>query len=385
MNNAGDIIYLDNNATTPLDPRVLEAMMPFLTNQYGNASSNHRFGVDVNQKVKNARVELSELINCDPNEIVFTSGATEAINLAIKGVAEYYGGDRNHIVTVSTEHPAVLDCCNYLEKKGFNVTYLSVDQNGLIDLEELEKSISDKTILVSTMLVNNETGVIQPVKEISRLAHAKGAIFMTDATQAVGKMDINVNDLGIDLMALSAHKFYGPKGVGALYFRNKRPFRVKLVASIHGGGHERAIRSGTLNVPGIIGLGKAAELAKIEAEDDRIRISELLGFLESELLSLSGSDLNGHLESRLYNVANIRFAGADADAVIAGIDNLAISNGSACSSIKVEPSHVLTAMGLNEQEAYSSIRFSLGRMTTSDEVRRGVELITSQINRLRTM
>ncbi len=359
-----DFIYLDNNATTPVDPRVLEAMVPYFTQVYGNASSNHRGGIEANQAVKSAREKVANLIAADPSEVIFTSGATEAINVAIKGVVEFNQDKGNHIVTVSTEHPAVLDTCKYLESKGIEVTYLPVDQYGLVDLAEVEKSIRKDTVLVSVMLVNNETGVIQPIQEIADLAHQKGAFFMTDATQAVGKMPVNVREMDIDIMAFSAHKFYGPKGVGGLYLKSKRPFRVKLGPLIHGGGHERGVRSGTLNVPGIVGLGAAAEIALQEMDLDRNRIGKLRDQLEKEFLTMPDTILNGHPNHRLYNVSNICFKGADADAIIAGLENIAVSNGSACSSTKVEPSHVLMAMGLSENEAYSSLRISLGRTST---------------------
>jgi len=376
-------IYLDYNATTPLDPRVLEAMMPYLTNQYANASSNHKAGVEANGAVRVAREQIANLIGSDSSEVVFTSGATEAINTAIKGVMEQYKEKGKHIVTVFTEHPAVLDTCKYLESKGTEVTYLPVDEYGQVDLIEVENAIREDTILVSVMLVNNETGVIQPIKEISDLAHQKGAFFMTDATQAVGKMPVNVKEMGIDIMAFSGHKFYGPKGVGGLYLRSKRPFKVKLDALIHGGGHERGFRSGTLNVPGIVGLGAAAEIAIQEMEKDRNEIGALRDQLEKAFLEMPDTVLNGHPTERLYNVSNICFKGADADAIIAGLENIAVSNGSACSSTKVEPSHVLTAMGLSEQEAYSSLRVSLGRFTNLSQITEAKSRITNQIKSLR--
>ncbi|AFL83592.1 cysteine desulfurase family protein [Belliella baltica DSM 15883] len=363
-----NLIYLDNNSTTPLDPRVLESMMPYLTTTFGNASSNHIAGVMANRAVNSAREKVANLINSDPHEIIFTSGATEAINLAIKGIVEQNQDKGNHIVTVSTEHPAVLDTSKYLESKDVEITYLPVDKFGLVDLAEVEKAIRKDTILVSVMLVNNETGVIQPIKEIAELAHQKGAFFMTDATQAVGKMKVSVNEMGIDIMAFSGHKFYGPKGVGGLYLRSRRPYKVKLESLIHGGGHERGVRSGTLNVPGIVGLGVAAEISMKEMEADQERIGDLRDQLEKTFLGMPDTFLNGHPKKRLYNVSNICFKGADADAIIAGLENIAVSNGSACSSIKVEPSHVLTAMGLSESEAYSSLRLSLGRFTNYSNI-----------------
>lgn len=288
------IIYLDNNATTKLDPRVLEALMPFLTESYANAASMHPFGVEANEAVKNARAQVSGLIGCEGNEIIFTSSATEAINLAIKGIAEAYKERGKHIVTVSTEHPAILDTCKYLEGKGFEITYLPVQEEGLLDLEVVKHSVRNDTILVSVMLVNNEIGVIQPIKEIAEIAHSQGVFFMTNGTQAVGKLPINVNGLGIDLMSFSGHKFYGPKGIGASYMRSKRPNKVKLNPLIHGGGHEKGMRSGTLNVPGIVGMGKAAEIARQEMETDAKRIGELRDYLEKELLKIEHTFLNDH-------------------------------------------------------------------------------------------
>lgn len=368
-----------------MDPRVLEAMMPYFTQAYGNAASNHKGGVEANQAVKAAREKIARLIGSDSSEVIFTSGATEAINIAIKGVVEYHQDKGSHIVTVSTEHPAVLDTCKYLESKGIEVTYLPVDQYGLVDLAEVEKAIRKDTVLVSVMLVNNETGVIQPIQEIAALAHQKGAYFMTDATQAVGKMPVNVQEMDIDIMAFSAHKFYGPKGVGGLYLRSKRPFRVKLNSLIHGGGHERGVRSGTLNVPGIVGLGAAAEIALQEMDLDRNRIGKLRDHLEKEFLNMPETVLNGHPSQRLYNVTNICFKGVDADAIIAGLENIAVSNGSACSSTKVEPSHVLTGMGLSEQEAYSSLRVSLGHSTIQANIDESIISIKNIIKVLKNL
>jgi cysteine desulfurase len=378
-------IYLDNNSTTKIDPRVLESMIPFLTENYGNAASNHEFGVAMSRAVKNAREKVAELIGAEENEIVFTSGATEAINLALKGVAESSKAKGKHIVTVQTEHPAVLDACRFLEQKGFEITYLTVKADGLIELDMLKQAIREDTILTCVMLVNNETGVIQSVKEISEISHSRGAYFMTDATQAVGKMPINVDQSGIDLLAFSGHKFYGPKGIGALYVRNKRPNKVKLEALLHGGGHENGMRSGTLNVPGIVGLGKAAEIARKEMQKDADRVGKLRDYLESELLKIDQTFLNGTPEKRLYNVSNICFRGADADAMIPGLKDIMVSNGSACSSTKVEPSHVLTAMGLSEQDSYSSLRLSLGRFNTREEMDVVIKAIKEVVANLRLM
>lgn len=379
------MIYLDNNATTQLDPRVLESMMPFLTSEYGNAASNHALGVQINQHVKGARTNIARLLNCDASEIIFTSGATEAINLAIKGVAKEYKQKGNHIITISTEHPAILDTCKSLEIEGFEITYLPVERDGLIDLSILQSAIRPTTILISVMMVNNETGVIQPIKEIADIAHAREIFFMTDATQAVGKMPIDVNELGIDLLAFSGHKFYGPKGIGGLYVRSKRPFKVKLPALLHGGGHERGMRSGTLNVPGIIGLGEAAKIAKAEMNVDALRITSLRDNLENQLLQLDHSFVNGNKNHRLYNVCNICLEGIDADAVIAGLDEVMISNGSACSSTKVEPSHVLCAIGLTDEQCYASLRLSMGRFTTKEDIDTAVSIIKNVVTNLRAM
>jgi cysteine desulfurase len=380
-----NMIYLDNNATTKIDPRVLGAMLPFLTEEYGNAASNHEFGVKMNQAVKDAREKNADLIGSNPNEIIFTSGATEAINIALKGFAEANSEQGRHIITIQTEHPAVLDTCKSLENKGFEITYLPVKNDGLLDLELFKQSIKDDTILVCVMLVNNETGVIQPIKEIAEITHIKGAFFMTDATQAVGKMALDVNELGIDLMSFSGHKFYGPKGVGALYVRNRRPNKVKIDTLIHGGGHEFGVRSGTLNVPGIVGLGKAAEIAKQEMSKDSKRVEELRNYLETELLKIDNTFINGNSIERLYNVSNICFKGADADAIIIDLKNILVSNGSACSSTKIEPSHVLTAMGVNENDCYSSLRISLGKYNTKEQIDFTIKTIKDIVENLRLM
>lgn len=353
------MIYLDNNSTTKLDPRVLDKMMPFLTEQYANAASNHSFGVSVNQHVKEARSEVATLIGCDSNEIIFTSGATEAINLAIKGVAEQYEDKGKHIVTVCTEHLAVLDTCRYLETQGYEVTYLPVQPDGLVDLDTLKRSLRDDTILVSVMMVNNETGVIQDIKEISKVVHEKGIFLMSDATQAVGKIPTNVNELGIDLMAFSGHKYHGPKGIGGLYVRSRRPNKVKLAPLIHGGGHERGYRSGTLNVPGIVGIGEASRLARLEMNERATHVKQMRDELETQLLKIEGTFVNGNITQRIYNTTNICFRGVDGDAIIAELDDIVISNGSACTSNRVEPSHVLLGIGNSTQDAYSSLRFSL--------------------------
>ncbi len=385
------VIYLDNNATTQIDKRVLDAMMPFLTNEFANANSTHQFGVHAYEAVKSARIQVSELIGAEPHEIVFTSGSTEAINLAIKGVAENYHSKGKHIVTVATEHSAVLDTCQYLETKGFEVTYLTVKSDGLIDLDELKTVLRDDTILVSAMLANNETGVILPLKEIAELAHNVGAFLMSDATQAVGKIPANVDELGIDLLCLSGHKLYGPKGVGALYVR-QRMNRVKIPALLHGGGHERGVRSGTLNVPGIVGLGEACGIAKLELPKNAESIGTLRNYLETELLKIEGTSVNGNTSTRLFNTLNVLFRGADSDAIIMGLSNpennlplIAVSNGSACTSASIEPSHVLTAMGLDEVAAFSSIRFSVGKFNTKKEIDIVIDAVKNVVSSLRSM
>jgi cysteine desulfurase len=358
------IIYLDYNSTTPIDPRVLEAMLPFLKDNFANPSSIHHFGQSINEKVKQAREQIANFINAEPNEMIFTSGATEAINITIKGVAESYSYKGKHIITISTEHKAVLDTCKDIERKGYEVTYLPVQASGLIDLTKLQKAIRPDTVLVSVMYVNNETGVIQPIKEIAKLAHEKGALFMTDATQAVGKIKIDVNDLGVDLLCFSGHKMYAPKGIGALYVRNK----TKLSPQIHGGGHEQGLRSGTLNVPGIIALAKACEVASEEMALNQSTIYKLRHKLESELLKLPNTSLNGDKETRIYNTTNICFKGQDANVLIGRMKNIAVSNGSACSSAVVEPSHVLKAMGFSDDYAFASLRFSLGKYNTLEDI-----------------
>ena len=370
-----NIIYLDNNATTPIDKRVLDAMLPFLTENFANASSSHHFGITANQAVKKARAQVSDLIGAEENEIIFTSGSTEAINIALKGVAENYSSKGRHIVTVSTEHHAVLDTCKHLESKGYEVTYLPVSKEGLIDLNEMKDFLRADTILVCVMYVNNETGVIQSIKQIASLAHEVGALFMTDATQAAGKIEIDVDALGIDLLCMSGHKMYAPKGVGALYVR-QRINRVKLPAFIHGGGHERGLRSGTLNVSGIVALAKACEIAQADMKQDAERISGLRNDLEYELLKIEGTFVNGKVEDRIFNTTNICFRGNDANVMIGRMKNVAVSNGSACTAAVVEPSHVLTAMGLSDDDAFASIRFSLGKFNTITEVKEVCKIIS---------
>ena len=362
-------IYLDNNATTQMDEKVWEAMNPFFIKHFGNASSrSHAFGWEAQEAVDIAREQVSKLINCEPKEIIFTSGATESCNLALKGVFEMYASKGNHIITATTEHNAVLDSCQHIEKMGGEVTYLNVDPDGLINLKELENAITPQTILVSIMYANNETGVIQPIKQIGEIAKKHGVLFFTDATQAAGKITLNVLDEFIDLMAFSAHKMYGPKGVGALYVRRKNP-RVRLTAQLDGGGHERDMRSGTLNVPGIVGFGEACQLCRISVEAESVRIKKLRDILENELLLLEGVSWNGSRENRLPNVSNLSFNKTDGDNLLIELSkDIALSSGSACSSASPEPSHVLIGMGLTEDSARSAIRFSLGRFTEQTEI-----------------
>jgi len=378
-------IYLDNNATTPLDPRVLEAMLPYFTEKFGNAASrNHAFGWVAEEGVDYAREQVAKLIGCTEKEIIFTSGATEADNLAIKGIFEMYKEKGNHIITAVTEHKAVLDTCKHLEKNGARVTYLGVKEDGLIDLAELEAAMTPETILVSIMYGNNEIGVIQPVKEISAIAHKHGALFMTDATQAVGKIPVDVNADGIDLMAFSAHKMYGPKGVGALYVRRKGP-RVKVTAQMDGGGHERGMRSGTLNVPGIVGLGKACELCRLEMESETVRLSALRDKLESTLNKMEESYVNGNTQHRLPHVANISFKYVEGEGLMMAMSDLAVSSGSACTSASLEPSYVLKSLGLSDDLAHSSIRFGLGRFTTEAEIDQAIAVTEKAVNHLREL
>jgi cysteine desulfurase len=378
-------IYLDNNATTPLDPRVLEAMMPYLTDVFGNAASrNHPFGWAAEEAVDYAREQIAKLINCDPKEIIFTSGATESDNLGIKGVFEMYSQKGNHIITATTEHKAVLDTCKHIEKLGGRVTYLPVNEQGLISLEELEAAMTPQTILVTIMYGNNETGTIQPIREIAKIAHKHGALFMTDGTQAVGKIPVDVIAEGIDIMAFTAHKMYGPKGVGALYVRRKNP-RVKVTAQMDGGGHERGMRSGTLNVPGIVGLGKACELCMQEMEADTARLSTMRDRLEKELTTLEESYINGSVEHRLPHVTNISFKYVEGEGLMMGVKDLAVSSGSACTSASLEPSYVLKALGLSDDLAHSSLRFGLSRFTTDEQIDYAIGHVKEAVTKLREM
>ena len=379
-------IYLDHNATTPMDPRVLEAMIPYFTENFGNAASrNHSFGWHAEEAVDYAREQIAQLIGADPKEIIFTSGATEGDNLGIKGVYEMYASKGNHIITCTTEHKAVLDTCKHLEKLGAEVTYLEVQPDGLIDLKALEAAMRPTTILVAIMYANNEIGVIQPVKEISAIAKKHGALFFTDAVQAVGKIPVDVNADGIDLMAFTAHKMYGPKGVGALYVRRKNP-RVKVTAQLDGGGHERGMRSGTLNVPGIVGFGKACELARLEMASDTERISKLRDKLENALKVIDESYVNGNPAHRLPHVSNISFKYVEGEGLMMGFNkDIALSSGSACTSASLEPSYVLKALGLGDDLAHSSLRFGLGRYTTEEQIDFTIKAVTDTVLKLREM
>ena len=379
-------IYLDYNATTPCDPGVVEVMLPYFSDQFGNAASrSHSFGWQAEEAVDYAREQVARLIGADPKEIVFTSGATEGDNLAIKGVFEMYAGKGNHVITCVTEHKAVLDTCKHIEKLGGEITYLPVNNEGLVDLQQLEAAIKPGTILIAIMYANNETGTIQPVQQIGALAKKHGVLFFTDATQAVGKIPVDVIKDNIDLLTCSGHKIYGPKGVGALYVRRKNP-RVKLTAQMDGGGHERNMRSGTLNVPGIAGLGKAADICRQQMEADGQRMSHLRNKLENALLQLEDVYVNGSRNSRLPHVANISFNFVDGDGLMMGLNKeMAVSSGAACTSASMEPSYVLKALGLDDHLAHSSLRFSIGRFTTEEEIDFAIELVTKTVNKLREL
>jgi cysteine desulfurase len=379
-------IYLDHNATTPMDPRVLEAMIPYFTENFGNAASrNHSFGWHAEEAVDYAREQVAKLIGADAKEIIFTSGATEGDNLAIKGVYEMYASKGNHIITCTTEHKAVLDTCKHLEKLGAEVTYLEVQPDGLVDLKELEAAMRPTTILVAIMYANNEIGVVQPVKEIAAIAKKHGALFFTDGVQAVGKIPVDVIADGIDIMAFTAHKMYGPKGVGALYVRRKNP-RVKVTAQMDGGGHERGMRSGTLNVPGIVGFGKAAEIARTDMAADTERISKLRDKLENALKQIDESYVNGNPAHRLPHVSNISFKYVEGEGLMMGFNkDIALSSGSACTSASLEPSYVLKALGLGDDLAHSSLRFGLGRYTTEEQIDFTIKAVTDTVLKLREM
>ncbi|WP_415751069.1 IscS subfamily cysteine desulfurase [Chitinophaga sp. LS1] len=377
-------VYLDNNATTPLDPRVLETMLPFFTQHFGNASSRHHaYGWAAEAAIDLAREQVAALIGADPKEIIFTSGATEADNLALKGVFEMYADKGNHIITTEVEHKAVLDTCKHLEKLGASVTYLKVNEEGMIDLKELESAITAKTIIVAVMYANNEIGSINPIREISAIAKRHGVLMMSDITQAAGKVPVNVTKDGIDLAAFSAHKLYGPKGIGALYVRRKSP-RVKVTAQMDGGGHERGMRSGTLNVPAIAGFGKACELAMQEMEEEGKRLGAMRDKLENALLQLEETYVNGSRAHRLPHVSNISFRYVEGEALLMGFGKeVALSSGSACTSASPEPSYVLKALGLGDDLAHSSLRFGLGRFTTEEEIDFTINAVTATVNRLR--
>jgi len=375
-----DFIYLDYNATTPVDSRVLDEMMPFLTSSFANPASSHFAGRKIKDSIERARTQVADLIGASGKEIIFTSGATESINLAIKGFFDNSTSTRNHLITVSTEHKAVLDTCEYLESKGVEVTYLPVNSDGIIDLNLLEASISEHTKMISVMFVNNETGIIQPIKEIGALAKKYGILFFSDATQAAGKIEIDVQEQGIDLLSLSGHKIYGPKGIGALYKKSDGK-KVKLTPQLHGGGHENGLRSGTLNTPGIIGLGKACEIAKADLNHNyQKEIGILRDKLENELLTLPLTKVNGNKENRIFNTLNLCFPGQDASVMIERLKNIAVSTGSACSSSLIEPSHVLKAMGLSDEESFASIRFSLGKLSTINEINIALDRIKMILN-----
>jgi len=379
-------IYMDYHATTPMDPRVFEAMKPYFLETFGNAASrNHSFGWEAEEAVEKSRKQIASLIGATAKEIVFTSGATESNNLALKGVAEMYAEKGNHIITAATEHKAILDTCKRLEKHGVRVTYLPVQANGLVDMEQLQAAITDKTILISLMYANNEIGVLQPIAEIGKLAKSKGVLLHTDATQAVGKVPVNVIKDNIDLLSLSAHKMYGPKGVGALYVRRKGP-RVQLTAQMDGGGHERGMRSGTLNVPGIVGLGEACALCQAEMAEESKRMAYLRDKLRDKLQgALDETYINGTMEHRLPNNLNISFAYVEGESLLMGINDVAVSSGSACTSATLEPSYVLKALGAGDDLAHSSIRFGLGRFNTEEEVDYVAAKVIDVVKKLRDL
>jgi cysteine desulfurase len=377
-------IYLDNHATTPLDPRVLEAMLPYFTEKFGNAASRqHQFGWEAEAGVELARKQIAELINANPKEIIFTSGATESINLALKGIALAYSEKKNHIITTQIEHKATLDTCKRLEKMGFKIDYVPVDRYGLVDPDEIKKRITSETILVSVMFANNEIGTIEPIEEIGKICAEKNVLFHTDAAQALGKIPIDVQKLNIDLMSMSAHKIYGPKGVGALFIKKKTP-KIKIIPLIDGGGHEGGLRSGTLNVPGIVGFGKACEIAKSEMEEEAKKTKYLRDKLQNEIMNrLEDVYLNGHPTNRLPNNLNLSFFGVESEAIFMGIKEVALSSGSACSSTSVEKSHVLKAIGLNDDLISSAIRFGIGRFNTEEEIDYVIGRIVEVVKHLR--
>ena len=379
-------IYMDNHATTPMDQRVLDAMLPYFGKIFGNAASrNHQFGWEAEQAVDKAREQISKLIGCTPKEIIFTSGATESNNLAIKGIAEMYREKGNHIITQVTEHKAVLDTCKKLERQGYDVTYLPVETDGLVSVEKLKAAITDKTILVTIMYANNEIGVVQPIQEIGKLCHEKGILFHTDAVQAVGKIPVNVQADNIDVLSLTAHKIYGPKGVGALYVRRRNP-RVQITEQINGGGHERGMRSGTLNVPGIVGLGAACEIAGEEMVAETARLTELRDYLKNKFdNALDYTHVNGNMDHHLPGNLNMSFVHVEGESLLMGINDIAVSSGSACTSATLEPSYVLKALGLGDDVAHSSIRFGLGRFNNKAEVDYVSDKVITVVQHLREM
>jgi cysteine desulfurase len=377
-------IYLDYQATTPVDSRILEEMMPYFNEKFGNPHSrSHSFGWEAEEGIEQARLHVANLINADAKEIIFTSGATEANNLALKGVASFYGDKKKHIVTLVTEHKCVLDTCRHLEQDGFEITYLPVQQNGLVDLSILRDSLREDTLLVSVMAVHNEIGVIQPIAEIGKICREKGVFFHTDAAQAFGKIPLDVREMNIDLMSISGHKIYGPKGIGAL-FVSRKP-RVRIEAIINGGGQERGMRSGTLPTPLVVGLGAAAKYAGRDMEEDELRIKKLTDIMLNELLAIPSVYLNGDLTRRIPGNINMSFAAIEGESMIGAIKNLAVSSGSACTSASLEPSYVLRALGVDEELAHTSIRFGIGRFTTEEEVLYAVNCIKNAVNRLREL
>jgi cysteine desulfurase len=377
---------MDNHATTPLDPRVLEAMMPYLTDKFGNAASrNHSFGWEAEEAAEKGRKQIADLIGATPKEIVFTSGATESDNIALKGAAEMYAEKGNHIITTTIEHKAILDSASWLEQRNIEVTYLPVSPDGLIDLEQLERAMTDRTILVSVMAANNEIGTVQPIREIGALTRKRGILFHTDAVQAAGKIRLDVDEMQIDIMSLSGHKIYGPKGIGALYVRRRNP-RVRLTPVVHGGGHERGMRSGTLNVPGIVGFGKACEICAGEMESENARLRALRDRLKERIMGqLDEVYVNGSMEHRLPNNLNISFAYVEGESLMMGMKDIAVSSGSACTSASLEPSYVLKALGVGEELAHSSIRFGLGRFNTEEEVDYVAAKVVENVKRLREL
>jgi len=379
-------IYLDNHATTRVDPRVVDAMLPYYTEVFGNAASrNHSFGWQAEEAVEKSRKQIADLIGANAKEIIFTSGATESDNLAIKGVAQMYAEKGNHIITAATEHKAVLDSCKHLEKEGCRVTYLPLKGDGLVDLDMLHDAITDKTILVTIMYANNEIGVLQPIREIGKLCKERGVLFHTDAVQAIGKVPVNVIQDNIDLMSITAHKMYGPKGVGALYVRRKSP-RVQITSQMDGGGHERGMRSGTLNVPGIVGLGEAAAICKREMPEESARLRQMRDYLKDRLMSeIDETFINGSMEHRLPHNLNISFAYVEGESLLMGINDIAVSSGSACTSATLEPSYVLKALGMGDDLAHSSIRFGIGRFNTQEEIEYTAEKLIDVVKKLREL